>query len=73
MLSYKTQMFLPVSPEAARVKAVGLAGKAVLAGEVGAVRVPRLAPPLSLRNAPPGQWWGLCCSFCPPPLPPPGV
>lgn len=39
-LSYKTQMFLPVSPEAARVKAVGLAGRAVLAGEVGAVRVP---------------------------------
>ena len=34
-LSYKTQMFLPVPPEAARVKAVGLAGRAVLAGEVG--------------------------------------
>ena len=72
-VSSKTQMFLPVPPEAAQVKAVGLAGRALLAGEVGAVRVPRVAPLPSLRNAPPAQWWGLCCSCCPPPPPPPGV
>ena len=63
----------PSSPRSCSVKAVGLASRAVLAGEVGAVRVPRVAPLPSLRNAPPAQWWGLCCSCCPPPPPLPGV
>ena len=61
----------PGSPRSCSVKAVGLESRTVLAGEVGVVRVPRVAPLPSLRNAPPGQWWGLCCSCCPPPPPPP--
>lgn len=61
------------SPRSCLVKAVGLESRTVLAGEMGVVRVPRVAPLPSLRNAPPGQWWGLCCSCCPPPPPPPGV